>query len=195
MVKSIEELTEHVILIGASLRGESKTVGTVESCTAGLIAHTLTSISGASNFFRGGLVTYMTDTKVSLADCEAEDIDKYGVVSEHTAEQMASGGCKKIASDYCVSITGYIGETGGDEKAPNGTFCIGVSTKTEGKITTYLYRFVTPPELSREEKSLYCVYHALGCLTMVLFKDKGFDNLDELHGVKELYPFLVDLFK
>ena len=82
-------------------------VSTAESCTSGRIAALLTSESGASEWYRGGIVAYQTEMKVSLLKVPQEMIDKFGVVSRTVAEEMVRRACDLFNSDYALASTGY----------------------------------------------------------------------------------------
>lgn len=94
------------------LRAKGQTVATCESLTAGLCAATIASIPGSSAVLRGGLITYATDAKESLADVPHETLATDGPVAASTAEFMAQGAREKLASDYGVALTGYAGPGG-----------------------------------------------------------------------------------
>ncbi|MBO4664758.1 MAG: CinA family protein [Bacteroidaceae bacterium] len=100
-----------------------KTVSTAESCTSGRIASTLTSVSGASDYFLGGLVAYQDEVKIAHLGVTAEMIAKHDVVSREVVEQMVRGACRFFGSDYALASTGYAG--GGTESIPSGTIWIG----------------------------------------------------------------------
>ena len=83
------------------------TLSTAESCTGGRIAAAITPHSGASNYFRGGLVAYQNDVKEEMLGVPHEMIATYGVVSRQVAEQMVKGACRLFHSDYALASTGY----------------------------------------------------------------------------------------
>jgi PncC family amidohydrolase len=101
------------------------TLSSVESLTGGLFASEMTSISGASHFFKGALVTYMSEEKVRLLGILYDDIDKYGVISKEIAALMAINGAIKMKSDICVSFTGNAGPDAMEGK-PVGLVYIGL---------------------------------------------------------------------
>lgn len=114
-------------------------ITTVESCTGGLIAARLVNVSGASNVFSEGYVTYSEDAKTKMVGVNPETIKKYNVVSEEVAYEMASGGAKTANADVAVSITGVAGPLGGTKDIPVGTVCIGVYYKN--KVITEKFLF------------------------------------------------------
>ncbi|MBE6534755.1 MAG: competence/damage-inducible protein A [Ruminococcaceae bacterium] len=112
-----------------ALHESGLTLSAAESCTGGLIAKRITDISGCSDVFFGGCVTYTNDVKQRLIGVCAETLEKYGAVSEQTAREMARGVRLATGSDIGISATGIAGPTGGTAETPVGTVFIGISTK------------------------------------------------------------------
>lgn len=112
--------------INRLFRDKGRTLGSVESFTGGRFAQEITSVSGASHFFKGGLVTYATEEKSRLLGIPYKDIDEFGVVSKEIAAQMASNAKKLLNVDYCVSFTGNAGPEAMEGK-PVGEIHIGVA--------------------------------------------------------------------
>lgn len=110
------------------LRKRGLTLSTAESCTGGLIAKRLTDISGASDVFLGGCVTYTNEIKHLLLGVPAEMLDTFGAVSPEVAMAMAKGARERFGSDVAVSATGLAGPGGGTDETPVGTVYIGLST-------------------------------------------------------------------
>ena len=102
------------------------TLATMESVTGGLLASVLTDVPGASNYYKGGLVTYQTQQKID-AGVPAEVIEEFGVVSPETAKAMARAVRQRLGADYGIGITGVAGPDPADGVLP-GTVHIGVST-------------------------------------------------------------------
>ena len=111
------------------LHASNLTLCTAESCTGGLIAERITSISGCSDVFFGGCVTYTNQIKQKLLGVSADTLDKYGAVSEQTAMEMARGARLYLGTDIAISATGIAGPTGGTAETPVGTVYIGISSK------------------------------------------------------------------
>jgi len=107
------------------------TVSTAESCTSGLIASTLTTKSGSSAYFHGGIVAYDNKVKENLLEVKVEDLKKYGAVSQQVVEQMALNVCKTLKTDFSLATSGIAGPTGGSPEKPVGTIWIGMSNGTE----------------------------------------------------------------
>jgi len=97
-----------------------------ESCTGGLLGERLTNIPGSSDVFLGGVIAYDNDVKLSLLGVRAEEIERYGAVSEAVALQMASGVREKLGADVGVSVTGIAGPGGGTTEKPIGLVWIAV---------------------------------------------------------------------
>ena len=107
------------------------TLSTMESCTGGLLSSTLTDVAGASEYYRGGLVTYQTQQKID-AGVPAAVIEEFGLYSPETAKAMATAARRRFGSDYGIGITGVAGgEPQGD--VPPGTVHVAVSTPSGGE--------------------------------------------------------------
>ena len=111
------------------LRRDGETLAVAESCTGGLISKRITDISGASDVFLGGAVTYANEAKMKMLGVSKETLDRYGAVSEETAREMATGVRRVSESDFGISVTGIAGPTGGSEEKPVGTVFIAVDSK------------------------------------------------------------------
>lgn len=102
-------MTDTSVLLIDELRSRSQTISFCESLTAGLASATLASVPGASDVLRGGLVTYATDLKATLAGVDPQLIERFGVVSPAVAREMARGCRAACGSDWAVSLTGVAG--------------------------------------------------------------------------------------
>lgn len=110
------------------LKVQGKSLSTVESCTGGGLANAFVQISGASDFFVGGFVTYSNDLKIQLANVKQESLEKFGAVSQQVVTEMAEGGRLKLNTDYSIAISGIAGPDGGTEEKPVGTVWIAISS-------------------------------------------------------------------
>lgn len=119
------------VVLGRLLTEKKVKISTAESCTGGKIAATLSSVSGASNYFKGSVVSYATQTKINVLGVANEVIAKYGVVSAEVATEMAKSAQKIMNSDFAIATTGNAGPTKGDESAELGTVFIAVATPNE----------------------------------------------------------------
>lgn len=107
-------------------RASGLKLAVAESCTGGLLGERLTSIPGSSDVFLGGVIAYHDDVKRNMLGVRAEDIARYGAVSEQVALQMASGVRDKLGADVGVSVTGIAGPSGGTAEKPVGLVWIAV---------------------------------------------------------------------
>lgn len=114
-------------------------LATAESCTGGLIAAEITSISGASGCFDCGVVTYSNEQKYKLLGVSQKTLDKYGAVSEETALEMCMGIKKLADADIGISVTGIAGPTGGSDDKPVGTVWIGICSNDTHKAVKFLF--------------------------------------------------------
>lgn len=119
------------IVVGRLLSQQNKTISTAESCTGGKIAQILTSVSGASNYFKGSVVSYATETKISILGISEDVIKEYSVVSAQVAREMAINIQKLMNSDYAIATTGNAGPSKGDSDAEVGTVFIALATPNE----------------------------------------------------------------
>lgn len=94
----------------------NKTISTAESCTSGRIASYLTSVPGASSYFRGGLVAYSDDLKTSMLKVDANLIAEKTAVCEEVVRQMVIGANEMFCSDYSIAVSGFAGPGGPDPK-------------------------------------------------------------------------------
>ena len=120
-------------IVGDMLRSKGMTLATAESCTGGNIAHEITSIAGSSDYFIGGVVSYATRVKTDVLNVSQADVDKFTVVSEEVARQMAKGVSRRLNTDCAIATTGIAGPSGGDENNPVGTvwMAVHVNGKTQ----------------------------------------------------------------
>ena len=114
------------------------TLGSVESMTGGLFSAKFTEIPGSSAVFKGGIVTYSAEEKINIVGVKKKTIEKYGVVSEQVAIEMAELGRKLLNVDVCVSVTGNAGPTTEPGGKPVGCFYVGVSSKNGTFAKEYL---------------------------------------------------------
>ncbi len=116
------------VVLGRQLTKNNLTIAVAESCTGGKIAQELTAVPGASNYFRGGVVSYASDTKVSMLGVLEETITQFSVVSAEVATEMALGVQKVMKSDCAIATTGNAGPSKGDADATVGTVFIAIAT-------------------------------------------------------------------
>jgi nicotinamide-nucleotide amidase len=137
-----EETIEFVV--GEMLKKGRKTLSTAESCTGGKIAASLTSFVGASNYFKGSVVSYATDAKIDVLGVPNSLIKEFSVVSAEVASAMAVAVKEIMKTDYAIATTGNAGPSKGDEKAEIGTVFIAIATPSE--VIVKEYNFGQPRE-------------------------------------------------
>ena len=111
-----------------------------ESCTGGMLATAITSISGASKIFNLGLITYSNDAKINILRVNKKIIQKYGAVSPECCEAMVKSLSKISKADVNVSITGIAGPKGGTKTKPVGLVYIGIKKSNKLIITKNIFK-------------------------------------------------------
>jgi nicotinamide-nucleotide amidase len=132
-----QETLEEVL--GKLLQNKKKTISVAESCTGGLIGAKFTNVSGSSNYFINGVITYSNEAKIELLKIPKEIIEKYGAVSEQVAILMAEGVKKISNTDYGLSATGIAGPTGGTEEKPVGLVYIGLAHENDSFAKKFVF--------------------------------------------------------
>ena len=148
-----------------TLKEKGLTVSTAESCTGGMIAERITAVSGSSEVFGYGFVTYWEQAKAKLVGVDPDVTARYNVVSAPVAAQMALGAAKVSGSDIAVSVTGVAGPTGGDAVRPVGTVYLGAA---RGE-TVYVKKLF----VSRPDRALVRARAAQAALELVLRLAQG----------------------
>jgi nicotinamide-nucleotide amidase len=118
-------------IIGRLLTQQKKTIATAESCTGGKIAQVISSVSGASNYFKGSVVSYATETKIKVLGIDPELIKVHTVVSAEVAEAMALSIQTMMQTDFAIATTGNAGPLKGESEAEVGTVFIALATPEE----------------------------------------------------------------
>jgi nicotinamide-nucleotide amidase len=113
-------------VVGEILVKKNLTIATAESCTGGLLAGTLINYPGISSVFMEGAITYSNEAKIKRLGVSEETLNKFGAVSEETAEEMAEGIAKAAGTDIGISVTGIAGPGGGTEEKPVGLVYVGL---------------------------------------------------------------------
>lgn len=151
-------------VIAGMLTKKGLTLSVAESCTGGLLGHRLTSISGSSKFFTGGIIAYDNAVKMSQLGISEFDLTTYGAVSEEVAVHMAEGVRDYLKTDYSIGITGIAGPLGGTDEKPVGLVYIGLATPVETLVKKYQFK------ASRDINKLLASENALNLLRMYLLE-------------------------
>ena len=122
------------------LRRKKLKISFAESCTGGLLASSITSISGSSKIFNIGLVTYSNQSKIDILNVPKQIIAKHGAVSYETCLSMVKNLSKISKSNISISVTGIAGPKGGTIKKPVGLVYIGIKKANKTLIKRYLFK-------------------------------------------------------
>ena len=106
------------------LQEKGYTITTAESCTGGLLAGRILNVSGASEVYMEGYITYVNEAKERILGVKHETLETYGAVSKETAEEMAIGAARAAKADVALSTTGIAGPGGGTVEKPVGLIYI-----------------------------------------------------------------------
>ena len=126
-------------VVGKLLKDKGKTISVAESCTGGLIGKRFTNVSGSSEYFERGVVSYSNQAKMEILKVPQDMIEKHGAVSEQVAILMAEGIRKISRTDYGLSVTGIAGPTGGTEEKPVGLVWIGFAHENDSFAQKFLF--------------------------------------------------------
>ena len=118
-------------IVGYYLQMRGATLAVAESCTGGMLAERLTSVSGSSRYFVGGSVVYSNELKTELAHVSASLIEEHGAVSRQVALALAKGIRERTKATFGIGITGIAGPSGGTAEKPVGLVYIGISNENE----------------------------------------------------------------
>lgn len=122
-------------ILGEILTDRKLSISTTESCTGGEISKLITSVSGSSKYFFGGIVTYATQKKIDILKVSEETVAKHTVVSEEVALEMARGGQKLFGTDICLSTTGVAGPSKGEDGKDIGTVFYSIRINDKEKVS------------------------------------------------------------
>lgn len=126
-----------------------KTLATAESCTGGGIGEAITAVPGASEVYKGGIISYCNAVKRDILHVEEEILEKYGAVSAPVAEAMAIGARNALESDVAVSVTGLAGPSADEFGNPVGTVFVGYAD--ERHVTSRHFLFAGDREQVRRQ--------------------------------------------
>jgi PncC family amidohydrolase len=128
------------------------TVATAESCTGGLIAKAMTDVAGSSGYFRGAIVAYANEAKVSLLEVPESQLVAHGAVSAQVARAMALGARARLAVDLSVAVTGISGPGGGSPAKPVGLTYVAVADAAGVEVR----RFEWPGDRAANREATAC---------------------------------------
>ncbi|WP_010250742.1 competence/damage-inducible protein A [Myroides injenensis] len=126
-IRAYEDVDLSQIVI-KELQNQNKTISFAESCTGGRFSVMFNSLPGSSSYFKGGIIPYASQAKIDVLGVDEKLIEKYSVVSEQVAIEMARVARDKFKSDYAISTTGNAGPTKGDSEEDLGTVYIGIAS-------------------------------------------------------------------
>lgn len=144
------------------LKANDLTVTCVESCTGGMLSARLINVPGVSDIYKSGVITYSNKSKRRIVGVKKATLQKYGAVSEQTAEEMAKGAVLLTKADVSVAVTGIAGPDGGTEEKPVGLVYIACNVK--GKVTVKKYRFSGNRTKVRESAVSAALILMRGCI-------------------------------
>jgi len=134
-----EQLMREIERLGQTLVARGQWLCTAESCTGGLIAATLTDVSGSSQWFRGAVVAYANEVKEALLQVPREALVAHGAVSEPVVLAMAPGASMALGAQCSVAVSGIAGPTGGTPDKPVGT--VWMAWSVDGAVDAELKHF------------------------------------------------------
>lgn len=148
-------LAERVV---AAMAAKGKTCATAESCTGGGVGSAITSVTGSSAVFQGGVISYANSAKVNVLGVSPESLASVGAVSPEVAAEMASGARRLLSADFAVSLTGIAGPGGGSAEKPVGLVWFGLASSLGVSVESRIF------DGDRASIRAAAVEHALGML-------------------------------
>ena len=133
-----EESLEEVVI--NLLRKKGLSLATAESCTGGMLGSRIVGVSGASDIYKIGYITYSNKAKRKCIDVKKDTLKKYGAVSKETARELARGGAFQSGADVCLGITGIAGPNGGTEEKPVGLVYISCFYNNSIYVDKYIFK-------------------------------------------------------
>jgi|TARA_B100000780_G_C21093283_1_gene440702 nicotinamide-nucleotide amidase len=133
MIKNIKKIV-------SKLKDRKINISFAESCTGGMLAQTITSVSGASKIFAFSIITYSNESKIEYLKVPSNIIKKYGSVSQECCTSMVKNLAKISKAKLNIAITGVAGPNGGTKQKPVGLVYIGVKKNKRIKINKYLFK-------------------------------------------------------
>lgn len=156
------EASDLLIQIAENFKQSKGRLAVVESCTGGGLGAALTSLSGSSTWFEGGMITYSNAAKMRHVYVRESTLAEQGAVSEACVKEMANGGMVAFGVDCCISISGVAGPDGGSPEKPVGTVWFGLAVRHKS-IEAFQHQF----EGDRDQVRQSAVLEALRILSKV----------------------------
>lgn len=144
---------------------KKKTISTAESCTGGYIASLITAKAGASDYYKGSVVSYANSVKKNVLHVDESTLKTAGAVSEETVIQMAKGALTLLQTDYTIAVSGIMGPGGGTEEKPVGTVWAAVGNNKNIQTHKFSFRF------DRERNITLTAMNALNMLRKFILTD------------------------
>jgi len=144
IILGIEESEPLEVVIGKLLTVQKMTLGTAESCTGGAIASLITSVPGASNYFKGAVVSYAAEIKEQLLNVKTATINEHSVVSKEVAVEMAKNAREVLKTDYAIATTGNAGPT--TDKTDKSVGIVFIALASKNNIYVKEFSFGQPRE-------------------------------------------------
>lgn len=151
-----DTLTDLAARVGKRLKTRQLKLVTAESCTGGWVAQAVTSVSGSSEWFERGFVTYSNESKQELLGVRAGTLSRHGAVSRETAKEMAAGALARSRAQFAIAVTGVAGPSGGTKAKPVGTVCFAWSRK-RGAMESVTRRFLGGRERVRRQSVVFAL--------------------------------------
>lgn len=162
--------TVHQLFIGSGA-----TLSVAESCTGGLLGSLITSLSGSSSYFAGGVISYANSVKTAVLGVQNETLENHGAVSAATVKEMAAGVQRLTKATYSLAITGIAGPDGGSPEKPVGTCFVGLAGP-EG-VSAYALSFPS----TRDRIRRYTAFASLDLLRRILLGLPVGSPLQQIH--------------
>lgn len=147
------------VVLGTVLKSKKLSISLAESCSGGYLAHLLTAVSGASQYFKGSIVSYANSAKINLLNVSPSSIDEYGAVSKQVVEEMAKGALSVLNTDCAIAISGIAGPEGGSVEKPVGT--VWICTIYNDSIISKQYMFGNSRENNIQRSAIMAIVQLL----------------------------------
>jgi nicotinamide-nucleotide amidase len=137
------------------LKNRKLTLATAESCTGGNIAHLITSESGSSDYFKGGVVAYSNEVKHNLLGVPTKILEQYGSVSQDTVKLMAVNAMRMLDTDLAIATSGVAGPSGGTSDKPVGTVWIAVCDQNKVVSRKFLFGKLRAENITKASEAAF----------------------------------------